>query len=85
MDMTAALAGVCCKVKFLKLFLNLGWTLPMEKEYYIIQNSSCFSYPGYTILWNDKSFCRLTSGARLPHILFPSVNNRLTKKQAKHA
>lgn len=80
MGMPVALAGISCKVKSLKLFLNLGWILLMEKSY-IIQSSSCFSYPGSSVLQNDKSFViDSTQSARLSCILFPSVNNRLTGK-----
>ena len=52
-----------------------------EKSY-IIQSSSCFSYPGSNVLQNDKSFViDSTQSARLPCILFQSVNNRLTGKK----
>ena len=54
-----------------------------EKSY-IIQSSSCFSYPGSNVLQNDKSFViDSTQTAPLPCILFRNVNNRLTGKKKK--
>lgn len=58
---------------------------PDGEKSYIIQNSSCFSYPGSNVLQNDKSFViDSTQSAHLPYILFPSVNNRLTGKKKKN-
>ena len=56
-----------------------------EKSY-IIQSSSCFSYPGSNVLQNDKSFViDSTQTAPLPCILFRNVNNRLTGKKKQTA